>query len=328
MARVVGGNTHPFPQTQQKYVYMRNDSHRISTECWQKTLDCWKGRKSPCNQVEKKKKKKRTGWGPGPLGGSCERGKVSAHWEAPSPMGDWLRQTGSFRASEERTLTPASLQQPEQRKSYSDSESYHPALPSVTHVCRCWRGAGCWKLASEISLERGLGDELCRDRWSGWHPAWPCWGFMRRPAWSTLEASCHCLGGAWGEGQNPDCSPFCCAYTKGKTLPTWPPEAVTNLSHHQLRPQVVLGPTSLCPNSGVVVSCFSSHCMPWGTSGQPAIAENPRPGTSHNIWTPPVKEENNQHMLRKEVTGIHSKATLASNILNPHKIHKNVPTYK
>ena len=46
-----------------------------------------KARNSPCTWVGQKKKEKtdkRIGMGPAPLGGSCEGGKVSTHWEAPS----------------------------------------------------------------------------------------------------------------------------------------------------------------------------------------------------------------------------------------------------
>ena len=44
-----------------------------------------RARKSPCNWAgQKKKRQKGIGNGPAPLGGSCEKGKVSAHWEVPS----------------------------------------------------------------------------------------------------------------------------------------------------------------------------------------------------------------------------------------------------
>ena len=35
--KVVGHEPHPRPHLQQKYIYVWNDSHRISTEHWQKT---------------------------------------------------------------------------------------------------------------------------------------------------------------------------------------------------------------------------------------------------------------------------------------------------
>ena len=52
-----------------------------------------RARKSPSNWVRQKtKKKKKTtekeiGMGAAPLGGRCEGGKVSTHWEVPSPVG-------------------------------------------------------------------------------------------------------------------------------------------------------------------------------------------------------------------------------------------------
>ena len=73
-----------FSHKQQKYVYMRNDSRRISTVSWQKTLDCWKGKKIFMWPGRRKEKKKWIGMRPVPLGGSCERGNVPTPWEAPS----------------------------------------------------------------------------------------------------------------------------------------------------------------------------------------------------------------------------------------------------
>ena len=76
------------PQIYQKYTYMWNSSYRIPTECWQKISDFPKGKKFPTylDRVKEKRKNrdKRIGMGPEPLGGSCEGGKVSTHYVAPS----------------------------------------------------------------------------------------------------------------------------------------------------------------------------------------------------------------------------------------------------
>ena len=71
------------PQIHQKYIYMWNNSYRTPTERWQKTSDFPKGKELPTywGRVKEKRKyrDKRIGMGPAPLGGSCERGKVSTH---------------------------------------------------------------------------------------------------------------------------------------------------------------------------------------------------------------------------------------------------------
>ena len=72
--------SHSSPQIHQKYIYMWNNSYRTCTERWQKTSDLPKGKKLPTDlgrAKEKRKKDKRIGTGPAPLGGSCEGGKVS-----------------------------------------------------------------------------------------------------------------------------------------------------------------------------------------------------------------------------------------------------------
>ena len=76
------------PQIHQKYIYMWNNSHRTPTEHWQKTSDFPKGKKLPMYlrraKEKRKNRDKRIGTGHAPAGGSCEGGKVSTHWEAPS----------------------------------------------------------------------------------------------------------------------------------------------------------------------------------------------------------------------------------------------------
>ena len=69
------------PQIHQKYIYTWNCSYRTPTECWQKMSDLPKGKKLPTYQGRAKEKRnnrdERIGTGPAPVGGSCERGKVS-----------------------------------------------------------------------------------------------------------------------------------------------------------------------------------------------------------------------------------------------------------
>ena len=97
-----GGSLH------QKYIYMWNNTYRTSTEHWQNTSDFPKGKKIPTYLGRAKEKKKtqrqRIGMGPAPLGGSCEEGKVSTHYEGLSLVETgW--QGGSFGATEESAAT-------------------------------------------------------------------------------------------------------------------------------------------------------------------------------------------------------------------------------
>ena len=65
-----------------------------------------KARNSPCTWAgQKKNRDKRIGTGPAPLGGSCEGGKVSIHWEAHSLAEMRGGRGGSFRATEESAAT-------------------------------------------------------------------------------------------------------------------------------------------------------------------------------------------------------------------------------
>ena len=62
---VVGHEVHLLPQVLQKYIYMWNDSHRMPTECGQKTSDSWKGKKIPMkpgSTTTTKKVRKQLGW--------------------------------------------------------------------------------------------------------------------------------------------------------------------------------------------------------------------------------------------------------------------------
>ena len=99
------------PQIHQKYIYMWNNSYRTPTECWQKNSHIPKGKKLPTylgrTKEKRKNRDKRIGTGPAPLGGRCEGGKVSTHWEATSLVetGGGLRVGGSFGAMEESAAT-------------------------------------------------------------------------------------------------------------------------------------------------------------------------------------------------------------------------------
>ena len=68
---------------------MWNNSYKTSTECWQKTSDSERTRKSPYNQVGKNLKKKRKKerkkgirMGPAPLGGASEERAANSFQKA------------------------------------------------------------------------------------------------------------------------------------------------------------------------------------------------------------------------------------------------------
>ena len=64
------------------------------------------------------------------------------------------------------------------------------------------------------------------------------------------------------------------------------------------------------------IMCLGGHA--WATT----TAKNPR--TGHTLY----QEDDDQHILRKEATGIRTKTVLAPNVWNPHKLHMSSATYK
>ena len=94
------------PQMHQKYIYMWNDSHRTSTEHWQKTSDLPKGKTistqlGRTKEKRKKKERKELGRDLHPWEGAVKEERFphmrkSSHWR-----GDQTGQRGSFRASED-----------------------------------------------------------------------------------------------------------------------------------------------------------------------------------------------------------------------------------
>ena len=91
-----------FPEILQNYIYMWHNSHRTSTECWQKTSSFQKG-KNTSTYLSRAKEKRKNIYTKElePLGGSCEGRKVSNTMKSPH----WQRQeAGSFGASEESAV--------------------------------------------------------------------------------------------------------------------------------------------------------------------------------------------------------------------------------
>lgn len=87
-----------------EYIFMWNDSHRISTECCQ-IPDFPKGNKKISTYVgrteekrEKERERERSQDRTSTLGRSCERGQVSAHWEGHSLAERPARTEGEFQS--------------------------------------------------------------------------------------------------------------------------------------------------------------------------------------------------------------------------------------
>ena len=109
---------------------MWNSFYRTPTECWQKTSDFPKGKKLPTYlgraKEKRKNRDKRIGMGPAPLGGSCEGGKVSTHWEAPSLAEMGVVEGGRFGATEESAATEV------RRAKRRDSRTEGQCRPALT----------------------------------------------------------------------------------------------------------------------------------------------------------------------------------------------------
>ena len=73
-----------FPEILQNYIYMWHNSHRTSTECWQKTSSFQKG-KNTSTYLSRAKEKRKNIYTKElePLGGSCEGRKVSNTMKSP-----------------------------------------------------------------------------------------------------------------------------------------------------------------------------------------------------------------------------------------------------
>ena len=133
---------------------MWNNSYTTPTERWQKTSDFSKGKKLPTYLDRAKEKRKTTdksiGTGPAPVGGSCEGGKVSTHYEAPS-----LAETGggggrSFGATEDSAAT--GVQRAKRRDSRTEDQC-QPSLSSPRGLSAPppgRAGLGAEALASEV----------------------------------------------------------------------------------------------------------------------------------------------------------------------------------
>ena len=139
-----------FPQMHQKYIYMWNNSYRTPTECWQKTSDFPKGKKSPTYMGRAKEKRKnrdkRIGMGPAPWEEAVKEEKFPhtrkpLHWWRRG-WGEW---GGTFRATEESTAIR--VQRAKQRDSCTEDQC-QPALTSLRGLSAypLARMGGCWEL--------------------------------------------------------------------------------------------------------------------------------------------------------------------------------------
>ena len=132
---------------------MRNNSYRTPTEHWQKISHFRKGKKLPIYvgraKEKTKNRDKRIGMGPAPVGESCEGGKVSTHWEAPSLVEMGGGGGGSLGATEESAAT--GVQKAKQRDSCRGSVLTSTHQPERL-VCSPAGAGGGWEL--RLGLQR------------------------------------------------------------------------------------------------------------------------------------------------------------------------------
>ena len=224
-----------------------------------------RARKSPCNQVgrkEKKKKKKESekgiGTEPVPLGGSCEWGKVSTPWEAPSPVGRLAGTDRELQSFGENTA--AGLRQ---TADFTDGQCRCPALPSLRGAS-AGTGRG-WVL--ELGLqrsdpERGLGAAVWKKAQGGGWGAGICVTTTEgvcRGSPDHLRGQVTLFGGCDRGGAGPTTVAFfpVCVLAEGRTLhgfqgQLWPAAA----THPDARSSWGPPPLPLCAR-GVHLS---QHC--------------------------------------------------------------------
>ena len=160
------------PQIHQKYIYMWNNSYRTPTECWQKSSDFPKGKKSPHTWVGQKKKQRQKN-----RDGTCTSGRElwrrkSFHTlGSPFTGGDGGWAGGRFRATEESTATGVQRAKRRDSRKRIGAAQHSPAWEACLLIHR-----GGWGLGAEVwALEfRSQGED---------------WGWLREDSLRGLV--CH-----------------------------------------------------------------------------------------------------------------------------------------
>ena len=109
-----------------------------------------RARKSPGNQVGKKKMRKESRMGPAPLGGSYERGKVPAPWKAPSLVGRSAGTEGELQRLRGECSSRFVAATAERKLHRWSVQCCRPALTSLR--CRSTGAGGNW--VPELGLWR------------------------------------------------------------------------------------------------------------------------------------------------------------------------------
>ena len=257
--------------------------------------------------------------GTAPLGGSCERGKVPAPWKAPHWQGDQPRQKGSFRASEENAA--AGFWQPEWRKDCTDGQGHRPAFPSLRNMItsvgwgwvlefRLWR--------SDPGRKLGLAVQKQTRGWGVLESGVTATEGLHRGSLGHLRGQMPLLGIFMRGGSGPTTAAFfpVCVLTEGRTLPARASGVVA--SHCCLPPRL---------QEWLWAASAPTACS-GGASELPQPLRIPGPVISWCICTPTIKGITNSTLWGKRQQASILKKTLTPNILNPHKLHRDAPTYK
>ena len=145
-----------FPWIHWRCIYTWNCSCGTPAEHWREMLDLPEGKKLPMYLGRAKEKRnnkdRRIGTGPAPVGGNCEGGNVSTHWESPSRAETAGGRGGKLWSHGE---------EPSHRGAESGAERflYGGSVPSSTRqperlVCSPTGADGGWELGLGLRSDR------------------------------------------------------------------------------------------------------------------------------------------------------------------------------
>ena len=268
-----------------------------------------------------------------PLGGSCERGQVSAHWEIPSLAGRSAGTKGEF-----WSLGGECSNWFAEGKAERDlhRRSVLPGTPQPEMIV-CWgrRGLGA---EAQVSEDGPWGEDcgwLHGDSLQGLGCGGPRPREYGKKPGPAREASLHCWGAREARGSPTIGVSFSAhavrwqgtTYTSSRDehkppLPSWTPEVGMDCYHCR----------ASCKRALVTAPTFLGTVRP-ATKGAATRHQPLPPPPRECAWSrhlhTPYQGDNSQHTLRKKTASIQTKTSShAKKILNPHKLCRDAPAYK